>query len=325
MNMRKLLMNRSIHGEILLTVSNNLLTSIARRTGFLSVAIAHQVSQASTASSKRWNQRQKVDLYRKEAEVKGLRSRAAFKLLEIDMAYKIFKAGQTVIDLGFAPGSWTQVAVDRTIPGRVIGIDILPCSPPQGASAIQGNFLYPQTHEMVKEYLSDSRRGRSINRTDVGYIDPERHDDDKIVVANGNLKISESAAAGMVDVVLSDMSDPWYPNLLFWSRTLSEPYYRMANTSGNAYRDHAMSMDLCNSALAFALDTLSHGGVFICKFFAGSEDAALEKRLRKSFTKVKREKPAASRRESKEQYFVAIGRKKSITKHNLYGDLYDVR
>lgn len=78
-----------------------------------------------------------------------------------------------------------------------------------------------------------------------------------------------------------------------------------------------------NSALAFALDTLRPGGAFICKFYAGAEDAFFERKLRKVFDRVKREKPAASRSESKEQYFVCNGRKASVSKQDLYGDLYD--
>jgi 21S rRNA (uridine2791-2'-O)-methyltransferase len=79
----------------------------------------------------------------------------------------------------------------------------------------------------------------------------------------------------MVDVVLSDM---------------------LMNTSGNPFRDHAGSMDLCNAALQFASDTLKPGGHFVCKFYQGAEDKDLEKRLKKLFAKVYRDKPDASRK-----------------------------
>jgi hypothetical protein len=61
------------------------------------------------ASSKRWVERQSKDRFAREARVQGLKSRAAFKLLQINDKYRLFKPGQTVVDLGYAPGSWSQV------------------------------------------------------------------------------------------------------------------------------------------------------------------------------------------------------------------------
>jgi hypothetical protein len=61
------------------------------------------------ASSKRWVERQSKDRFTREARVQGLKSRAAFKLLQINDKYRLFKPGQTVVDLGYAPGSWSQV------------------------------------------------------------------------------------------------------------------------------------------------------------------------------------------------------------------------
>ncbi|KAK9469377.1 FtsJ-domain-containing protein [Lipomyces arxii] len=292
---------------------------------------------ASSASSKRWLGRQSKDAFSREARIQGLRSRAAFKLLELDHDSHIFASGQTVVDLGFAPGSWTQVAVDRTRPGgRVLGIDILPCIPPKGASAIQGNFLSVETHKMVKEYLRDTDRGRPVDRSlvdasngePISYIDMERHerppgsDDDQVQTSDAETE-TKPGLEPMVDVVLSDMSEPWPHEFAFWSRTLSQPYIRLMNTSGVPIRDHGVSMDLCHAALAFSLDTLKTGGHFICKYYMGSEDKFLEKCLRKAFATVKREKPEASRKFSREQYFVAKFRKKNVTKQDVYGDMYD--
>jgi 21S rRNA (uridine2791-2'-O)-methyltransferase len=95
--------------------------------------------------------------------VQGLKSRAAFKLLELDAKYHLFRRGkaQVVVDLGFAPGSWSQVALDRTSPdGRVVGIDIIPAQPPRGVSTIQGNFLSPGVQGMVKQFLLEGERKR---------------------------------------------------------------------------------------------------------------------------------------------------------------------
>ncbi|KAI1118573.1 23S ribosomal RNA methyltransferase [Nemania sp. NC0429] len=273
----------------------------------------------------------KNDFYSRQAKVKNLKSRAAFKLLEMDSKYKIFKRGQTVVDLGYAPGSWSQVALDRTKPnGRVVGIDIIPAQPPKGVSTIQGDFLSPVVQNMTKEYLIDlAQQGRAPDRDyrddrDVetlqyrevfvtekpSYIDTERAES----IDSGH---EASPDVGkLVDVVLSDMSDPWTQTSGFSSRTLSNPY-RLMNTSGMPFRDHAGSMDLCLAALQFASDTLRTGGHFVCKFYQGAEDKDLELKLKKMFGRVHREKPDSSRSESREAYFVALRRKGDVT----FGDV----
>jgi len=120
-----------------------------------------------------------------------------------------------------------------------------------------------------------------------------------------------------VDVVLSDMSEPWIQTTGFSKNSLSNPYHRMMNTSGMAFRDHAGSMDLCMAALKFASDTLLPGGHFVCKFYQGGEDKAFENKLKKLFAKVNREKPDSSRKESKEAYFVALKRKGDVRLEDL--------
>jgi 21S rRNA (uridine2791-2'-O)-methyltransferase len=99
--------------------------------------------------------------------VQGLKSRAAFKLLELDSKYHLFRRGkgQVVVDLGYAPGSWSQVALDRTAPnGTVVGIDIIPAQPPKGVSTIQGNFLSPGVQAMVKQFLLEGEKKRRAER-----------------------------------------------------------------------------------------------------------------------------------------------------------------
>ncbi|KAG6079211.1 hypothetical protein E4U33_000322 [Claviceps sp. LM78 group G4] len=96
------------------------------------------------------------------------------------------------------------------------------------------------------------------------------------------------------------------------SKTLTNPYRRLMNTSGSRFRDHAGSMDLCTAALQFASETLKPGGHFVCKFYQGAEDNKLEGQLRKMFDRVCREKPEASRAESNEAYFVALRRKRGV-------------
>ncbi|KKF96000.1 Ribosomal RNA methyltransferase MRM2 mitochondrial [Ceratocystis platani] len=224
--------------------------------------------------------------------------RAAFKLLEIDKSYRLFRRGNTVVDLGFAPGSWSQVAVDKISPGGiVVGIDLLPAAAPSGAVVLQGDFLAPQVREKVKTLVIETKErarmqlkeqmkrqleGGEEAEADVRDVPP--------TLVHG---VHERKDRPVVDVVISDM---------------------MMNTSGIAFRDHVGSMDLCEAALIFAQDTLRTGGHFVCKFYQGSEDKAFELKLKTMFTKVFREKPDSSRKVSKEAYFVALKRKRNATK-----------
>ncbi|KAG8676931.1 hypothetical protein FPOAC1_002942 [Fusarium poae] len=281
-----------------------------------------------SSSGSRWKQRQGRDSYARGAKVQGLKSRAAFKLLEMDSKYRLFKgSGQTVVDLGYAPGSWSQVAVERTRPnGRVIGIDLIPAQPPRGVATFQGDFLSPDVQEMVKNFILESHRrppplqdnseteqsgpDETATLDRPSYLDMERH------AAQDEVPASKKR---IVDVVLSDMSAPWEQTTGFNVNTLSNPYHRLMNTSGNAFRDHAGSMDLCAAALQFASDTLRSGGHFVCKFYQGSEDKDFERKLKMLFSKVFREKPDSSRKasqsgwESREAYFIGLRRKPDIT------------
>lgn len=93
-------------------------------------------------SSTKWLQRQLNDPYVQQAQKMGLRSRAAFKLSELDDRFKFLKTGANIIDLGAAPGGWVQVALERCGPkGYVVGIDLLEIEPLAGAEMIQGDFL----------------------------------------------------------------------------------------------------------------------------------------------------------------------------------------
>ncbi len=93
-------------------------------------------------SSQKWLERQLNDPYVARAKREGYRSRAAFKLLEIDEKYHILKPGQRVVDLGAAPGGWSQIAARKVgAKGKVVGIDLLPIDPMPGVEFIELDFL----------------------------------------------------------------------------------------------------------------------------------------------------------------------------------------
>ena len=107
-------------------------------------------------SSKQWLRRHVTDPYVKAARKQGYRSRAAFKLLDIDAKEKLFRSGQTVLDLGGAPGGWSQVAAEKVKPGgRVIAIDLVQIAPISGVTILQGDFREISLDTRCDVVLSD--------------------------------------------------------------------------------------------------------------------------------------------------------------------------
>jgi 23S rRNA (uridine2552-2'-O)-methyltransferase len=113
---------------------------------------------ARTSSSRRWLERQLNDPYVHRARKEGYASRAAYKLAEIDDKYRVLKPGARVVDLGAAPGGWSQVAAKRVGAaegrGRVVAIDLLPMAPISGVEFLQLDFLAPSAPERLKALLA---------------------------------------------------------------------------------------------------------------------------------------------------------------------------
>lgn len=106
-----------------------------------------------TAQSTRWLERQLNDPYVRRAKAEGYRSRAAYKLIELDERFALLKGVRRVIDLGIAPGGWTQV-VRRKVPGAaVVGIDLLPVDPIEGATIFQMDFMDDAAPALLMEAL----------------------------------------------------------------------------------------------------------------------------------------------------------------------------
>jgi len=111
-------------------------------------------AKGRTASSQRWLERQLNDPYVARAKREGFRSRAAFKLTELDDKHHIFKAGARVVDLGAAPGGWSQVAARRVGErGRVVAIDVLEMEAIPGVDFARIDFLDPQAPDRLKAVL----------------------------------------------------------------------------------------------------------------------------------------------------------------------------
>jgi 23S rRNA (uridine2552-2'-O)-methyltransferase len=107
-------------------------------------------------SSKEWLRRHVSDPYVRRARQEGYRSRAAYKLLELDQKHSLFKPGMTVLDLGAAPGGWSQVAAQKVMPGgHVVAIDVLEMAPISGVTIIKGDFRQVSIENRADVVLSD--------------------------------------------------------------------------------------------------------------------------------------------------------------------------
>lgn len=116
--------------------------------------------QSKTKSSRRWLKEHFDDPYVKQAQKGGFRSRAVFKLLEIQEKDQILKPGALVIDLGAAPGGWAQVAAQAVgHKGRVLALDILPMEPLPGVEFIQGDFAETTVFDELLLRVKDHRVG----------------------------------------------------------------------------------------------------------------------------------------------------------------------
>ena len=104
--------------------------------------------------SKNWVNKQRRDTYVRQSKVDGYRARSAYKLIEIDEKFKIFKGGLSVVDIGAAPGSWSQYASKIVKNGRLISIDIKKMDPIVNCIQIQGDFTENNTQVEIKKILN---------------------------------------------------------------------------------------------------------------------------------------------------------------------------
>lgn len=225
----------------------------------------------TSKSSKLWLERHSTDRYTQEAKSRQYRSRAAFKLLEMDDKFKLINPKvKNVVDLGFAPGAWSQVALERIkatglVDYKILGVDLMPCSPPQGCHFLQGDILSRKTQTAIREHFAGLTSDPGPNKLQVG----------KLLYP--------------VDLILSDM---------------------MANSCGIKDADHIASMDLCDGAIVLTAGLLREGGSLVIKYFTGREEHMLIQKMDKMFERVRRFKPRASRPELKEMYVIGT-RKRS--------------
>ncbi len=125
--------------------------------------------------SKNWVNKQRRDTYVGQSKVDGYRARSAYKLKEIDEKFKIFKGGMSVVDIGAAPGSWSQYAAKVVKSGKIISIDLKEMENIENTLQIQGDFTSVDTQDQIKEYLKKKpdvvMSDMAVNTTGIKNID----------------------------------------------------------------------------------------------------------------------------------------------------------
>ena len=125
--------------------------------------------------SKNWVNKQRRDTYVRQSKVDGYRARSAYKLIEIDEKFKIFKGGLTVIDIGAAPGSWSQYADKVTKNGKLISIDLKKMEPIGSSLQIQGDFTEERVQQEIKKNIISKAdvvmSDMAVNTTGIKNID----------------------------------------------------------------------------------------------------------------------------------------------------------
>ena len=125
--------------------------------------------------SKNWVNKQRRDTYVRQSKIDGYRARSAYKLMEINEKFKIFKGGISVIDIGAAPGSWSQYVAKTVKNGRLISIDLKPMEPIDNNIQIQGNFMELTIQNEIKKYIGNKAdvvmSDMAVNTTGIKNID----------------------------------------------------------------------------------------------------------------------------------------------------------
>jgi len=228
------------------------------------------------------------DEYYNRAKQEGYRARSAYKLQQLDETAGLLGEGNTVVDLGAAPGGWLQVAAERVGErGTVVGVDRQRIDPLEDPNAtveyVRGDMTDGETVERVIERVGGDAGGGTGDDADSATGD------------DGNRN-----QGGPVDVVLSDMA----PNM-----------------TGEYELDHARSVHLARQAATVARAVLASGGDLAVKVFDGQDLADLEADLEDDFEYVRQVRPDASRDSSSELYLVA---KNFLTAPVREGDLLTV-
>jgi 23S rRNA (uridine2552-2'-O)-methyltransferase len=164
--------------------------------------------------SKNWVNKQRRDTYVRQSKVDGYRARSAYKLIEIDEKFKIFKGGLTIIDIGAAPGSWSQYASKVVRNGKIISIDLKEMEPIDNTFQIKGDFTEDETQQKIKEFLTGKSdvvmSDMAVNTTGIKNIDSIQTGElckeamifSKDIISNGGFFVSKIFMGGSFNEIV---------------------------------------------------------------------------------------------------------------------------
>jgi len=233
----------------------------------------------------------KNDFFTQKAKEENYPARSVYKLQEIDNKFKIFKKGDWVLDLGASPGSWLLYIGNKvSITGGVIGVDILDLNTglPKNATFIKANVLSDNFFDIL---IRCCHPEQGCCHTEQGCCHPEQgccHPEakPKDLSRDSSLSFRTTEQELTFNVVVSDMAP---------------------NTTGLLQVDVANCLELTRKALEIAQKRLAKGGKFVCKIFEGPGVDLFVKETKRHFKSIKRYRPQAVRKGSKEIYLIAKG------------------
>ena len=164
--------------------------------------------------SKNWVNKQRRDTYVRQSKVDGYRARSAYKLIEIDEKFKIFKGGLTVIDIGAAPGSWSQYTSKVVKNGKIVSIDLKEMEPIDNTVQIKGDFTEDKTQQKIKEFLIGKSdvvmSDMAVNTTGIKNIDSIQTGElckeamvfSKDIISNGGFFVSKIFMGGSFNEIV---------------------------------------------------------------------------------------------------------------------------
>ena len=164
--------------------------------------------------SKNWINKQRRDTYVRQSKVDGYRARSAYKLIEIDEKFKIFKGGLTVIDIGAAPGSWSQYASKIVRNGKIISIDLKEMESIDNTIQIKGDFTEDETQRKIKKFLVSKSdvvmSDMAVNTTGIKNIDSIQTGElckeamifSKDIISNGGFFVSKIFMGGSFNEIV---------------------------------------------------------------------------------------------------------------------------
>ncbi len=219
------------------------------------------------------------DFYAQKARNENFAARSVYKLMEIDAKHKLFRRGDMVLDLGAAPGSWSQYVSNKISPaGKILAVDLKPISLQlPNITFIQCDIFSPEFKDFVIQFIHEN--SPSSKPSNHSIIHSSQHSNNPTLQHSNIPLINHS----FFNNIISDMAP---------------------DTTGNKFTNQARSFDLCHTAWDIAKEFLKQGGNFIFKIFDGEDVRSLRDELKGYFHELYIMRPKSTQRSSAEMFFI---------------------